>query len=50
MPQSVVDMQRAGPQPNATLLRPVHTFLVSRAGFDTAAFQAFAEELSRAVA
>jgi DNA-binding transcriptional LysR family regulator len=50
MPQSVVDMQRAGPQPNATLLRPVHTFLVSRTGFDTAAFQAFAEELSRAVA
>jgi DNA-binding transcriptional LysR family regulator len=48
MPQSVIDMQRAGPQPNAASLRPVHTFLISRAGFQTAAYKAFANELARA--
>jgi DNA-binding transcriptional LysR family regulator len=50
MPESVVDMQRAGPQPNASFLRPVHTFLISRTGFDTAAYKAFAVELARSAA
>lgn len=47
LPQSVLDLRHEGPPLGTTFLRTVHTFLVRRAGFDTAAYREFLRELKR---
>lgn len=45
LPQSVLDVHRDAPDVSTVFLRDAHSFLISRAGFDTAAYTEFLREL-----
>ncbi|MFC4278183.1 LysR family transcriptional regulator [Achromobacter aloeverae] len=45
LPRSLIDMRRAPAGAGVTTLRPVHSYLIRRAGFDTAALREFSRRL-----
>lgn len=47
LPQSVLDLHRDAPDVQTVFLRNVHSFLIGREGFQTAAYLAFLRELKR---